>query len=149
VNGVAQAQGPPPSGSPAGPKLVDAAISRRFDPAFPSLVVAAETNTNGPIILRAIRNPTVVRVHGDIRIQQVAMVRFTLRAVYGTEAGTLSVPIRQPMGDGNDHGPTPDLDVSLAVPTDLVNRVVVVQVVAYGPRGALIDAASVEIDPEV
>jgi hypothetical protein len=124
-------------------------MSRRFDPAFPSLVVVAETSANGPIILRATRNPTVVRVRGDIRIQQVAVVRFTLQELDGTEAGMMSVRIPEPMGAGNDHGPTPDIDVVLAIPTALMNRVVVVQAAAYGPRGALIDAASVAIDPEV
>jgi hypothetical protein len=154
LSGRAPDPGPEPGGValvPA-PSLVPthppaATLSRRFDPAYPSLIVTAVTEP-GPIQFQAVRSPSSIAVHGTTNTQQVARVLVSVQSLDGRLAGSTSTRIRGPYGDGADHLPPQAFVLSLPMPARIGVRVVVVEAAAYSAGGELVASARVWLEPE-
>jgi len=136
----------------AAPSLVATArpaatLSRRFDPAYPSLIVTAATEP-GPIQFQAVRSPSSISVHGATNTQQVARILVTVQSLDGRLAGSTSTRIRGPSGDGADHLPPQAFVLSLPMPARIGARVVVVEAAAYSAGGTLVASARVWLEPE-
>jgi hypothetical protein len=124
-----------------------ATLSRRFDPAYPSLIVTAATEP-GPIQFEAVRSPSSIAVHGTTNTQQVARVLVSVQSLDGRLAGSTSTRIRGPYGDGADHLPPQAFVLSLPMPARIGVRVVVVEAAAYSAGGELVASARVWLEPE-
>jgi hypothetical protein len=134
--------------TPGGLQPRDVPLSRRFDPAFPSLVVV-EASESGPIAVLATRRPSMVTVVGAVRLQQVARILVTVQSLDGQPAGSASEVIPLSVSDGKDHLPPLGFNIWLAVPAGLANRVLVVQASAYDTRGLLLATTLAQLDPEL
>lgn len=133
---------PPPIASLGG-----RGISQRFDPAFPNLIVT-EASQNGPISVLATRRPSMVTVYGAVNLQQVTRVLVTMQSLDGQPAGSTSAVVPESSGEGKDHLPPLGFNLQLAVPTELVDRILVVQTSAYDKLGRLLATTRSELAPE-
>jgi hypothetical protein len=147
TDAVARATEPAPAATvalTAGPRPV---LSRRFDPAYPSLIVSAATEP-GPIQFEAVRSPSSISVHGATNTQQVVRVMVTVQSPDGQLAGSTSTRIRGPNGDGGDHLPPQWFFADVPMPPRVGATVVVVKASAYDTGGRLVATARVWLDPE-
>ena len=134
--------------TPAGPRHDNVQLSRRFDPAFPSLIVV-EASESGPITVLATRRPSMVSVFGAVSLQQVARILVTVQSLDGQPAASTSEIFPQSASEGKDHMPPLGFNIWLAVPAGLANRVLVVQTSAYDTRGLLLATTLAQLDPEL
>lgn len=131
-----------------GPRRKDVQLSRRFDPAFPSLIIV-EASESGPITVLATRRPSMVTVYGAVSLQQVTLILVSIQSLNGQPAGSASAVIPHPASDGRDHMPPLGFNLRLAVPAGLADRVVVVQTSAYDTRGRLLATTRAQLAPEL
>lgn len=131
-----------------GPRRKDVVLSRRFDPAFPSLIIV-QASESGPISVLATRRPSMVTVIGAVSLQQVARILVSMQSLDGQPAGSASTLFPQSATDGRDHLPPLGFNLRLAVPAKLADRVVVVQTSAYDTRGRLLATTRAQLAPEL
>jgi len=130
------------------PPRHDVQLSRRFDPAFPSLIVV-QASESGPISLLATRRPSLITVLGAVSLQQVTRILVTVQSLDGQPAASASEVIPLSASDGKDHMPPLGFNIWLAVPAGLADRVLVVQTSAYDTRGLLLATTLAQLDPEL
>jgi hypothetical protein len=145
---VAQAQRssrPPPRASLHPPGVV---LSRRFDPAFPNLIVveAGQTRT---LAIEATRRPSMVAIHSAVFAQQATRAVFILHTLDGEVADSIAMLDPAMLADGRDVRPSWPIAVELAIPTAVASKVLVVEAEVYGADDARIDTIRLQLAPEM
>jgi hypothetical protein len=123
-------------------------LSRRFDPAFPSLVVV-ETGETTSLAVRATRQPSTVAIHGVVLAHEATTVMFVLRALDGYVAKSIEMSVPELLADGRNSRPSWPMDVEFAIPTAMAASAFVVEADLYGPGGARIDLIRLRLAPEM
>lgn len=131
-----------------GPSRLGAELSRRFDPAFPNLVVV-EAGETGSLAIRATRRPSTVAIHGAVLAQEATAVLFVLRAPDGYVATSIELGVPELLADGRNSRPSWPMDVELAIPTAMAASAFIVEAVVYGPGGGRIDRIRLRLAPEM
>jgi hypothetical protein len=138
------------SGGPSygGPRRPGVELSKRFDPAFPGLVVV-EAGETASLAIRATRNPSTVAIHGDVLAQEATAVVFMLQALDGQVARSVALNVSALLADGRNHRPSWPMDVELAIPTAMAASAFIVEADVYGSSGRRIDRIRLRLAPEM
>ena len=131
-----------------GPRRTSVELSKRFDPAFPGLVVV-EAGETASLAIRATRHPSKVAIHGDVLAQEATAVVFTLQALDGQVAKSIALNVSALLADGRNHRPSWPMDVELAIPTAMAASACIVEADVYGPEGSRIDRIRLRLAPEM
>ena len=123
-------------------------LSRRFDPAFPNLVVV-ETGETTSLAVRATRKPSTVAIHGVVLAQEATAVTFVLQALDGYVATSIELSVPELLADGRNSRPSWPMDVEFPIPTGMAASAFVVEADLYGSDGARIDLIRLRLAPEM
>ena len=124
------------------------AASKRFDPAFPGLVVV-EAGETASLAVRATRNPSTVTIHGVVLAHEATAVMFVLKALDGYVTRSIVLGVPELLADGVNERPSWPMDVEMAIPTAMAGRAFIVEADLYGPGGGTIDRIRLRLAPEM